>query len=214
MGIHCVFNAHGIKLQFLCGVIMRNHRAISIATLAMLAILLSACGNIRNVRAFNRDYQGPTEGERAQLRVSVQGGMVRGVPGRDCIDWGVPESGVIAITLGGFADPKRSPIPMPPPSAVTQKFRSAGSFDAGEVYIPAGKPMTLSYMSGGGGGYQCFVHRSFVAEPGASYEAMFRQDYSRCEFLVIKITEGPAGVVLPEKVPLTNASLCSAWDAL
>ncbi|NLR74362.1 hypothetical protein [Leeia aquatica] len=192
---------------------MPSQRTVSILLAFILATVLTACGNISNVRAFNRNYQEPTEGDRAQLRVSVQGGMVRGVPGKDCIDWGVPESGVIAITMGGFADPKRSPIPMPAPSATTKQFRSAGRFEEAEVYIPAGKPMTLDYLSSGGR-YQCFVHQSFLPERDANYEALFRLNGSSCEFLVLKISEGPLGVTMQEKVPLSKASLCSVWDVL
>ncbi|WP_374334398.1 hypothetical protein [Leeia sp.] len=162
------------------------------------AVLLSGCGTLKNVRSFSREYQGPAVGERAQLRVSVREGMVRGVPGRDCLDWDQAGSGVIAITHGGFADPKFTPLPMPAPSMPTQKFRSEGSYAEGEVYIPAGKPMTLHYLSPG----YCFLSLTFDAEPNASYETTFSRDEKYCWYHVLKIKEGEGGLTVAEKVKI------------
>ena len=55
-------------------------------------LALSGCGQVANVRSLSTGYIPPQSGETARIRLLTDG-LVRAVPGRDCLDWNVPGAG-------------------------------------------------------------------------------------------------------------------------
>jgi hypothetical protein len=168
-------------------------------SLGLLAVALSGCGNIAAVKSFNTPYGSPTAGDTARLRV-IANGMVRAVPGKDCVDWYSPGAGVIAVPQKGFADRNGESLGMPTGAAVAQ-----GDV-VSEVLVPAGKPFTLHFLDGGRTSYNsvtnCLGMFYFVPQKGADYEVVLR-GYSGCG---VKLQQ--LGVDQP--VQATKAEYCSA----
>lgn len=170
-------------------------------------VLLTACGNIQTVKSFSKQYQEPSTGSRARIRV-VSDGMVRAVPNSACVDWRLEGSGVIVTPAKGFANMNDRRLGMPPSPA--QKLASEStSFAISELYVQAGKPLVLDYLGQGAGGYQCFIRRSFVPADGQDYEAVFFHETERiCRFRV----SGIDGTSSPPTVVLSPATFCRLGD--
>jgi hypothetical protein len=87
------------------------------------------------------------------------------------------------------------------PKEVASDFR--------ELYVAAGKPITLEFSSGDGGPSMCIVNGSFVPESGKDYEAnmLISPSERKCFFRLSQLGEPP----LPIKVK--PASWCGgvAW---
>jgi len=187
---------------------------IGIAAVMLVALSLSACGDIQTGISFSTPYQQPTSGERARLRVMSFGGMVRAVPNSSCIDWRLPGAGVMVVPTKGFANVNGQDLGMPVgqfPGITT----AMGTVAVSELYIPAGKPIVLHYLSQGEihgrTNYQCFVPRSFVPIAGEDYEAMYFQEGSLCRFGIARLTKSE-GVDTSSSVALVEAPLCRASD--
>ena len=168
-------------------------------SLCLLTIALCGCGNIAAVKSFNTPYGSPTSGDTARLRV-IADGMVRAVPGKDCVDWYSPGAGVIAVPQKGFADRNGESLGMP-------KGATAMQGDVvSEVLVPAGKPFTLHFLDGGRGSYNsvtnCLGMFYFVPQKGADYEVVVH-GYSACG---VKLQQ--LGAEAP--VQVTKAEYCSA----
>ncbi len=82
------------------------------AAIAVIVFTLAARGNIQTVRSFSTQYQQPTEGERARIRV-ISDGMIRAVPNSTCIDWRLPGAGVMIAAKKGFAQSNDQKLDMP-----------------------------------------------------------------------------------------------------
>ncbi|MGE3349017.1 MAG: hypothetical protein AB7I35_16430 [Ramlibacter sp.] len=176
-------------------------------SLASLAATLCACGNIQTIKSFSTPYQEPAQGARARIRV-LSDGMVRAVPNSACVDWRLEGAGVMASPTKGFANMNNRKLGMPQSAAQTLVAQS--HFASTELYVPAGRPLVLDYLSQGNGSYQCFVRRTFVPAEGRDYEAVFWQEGSVCRFRVGTISEAAT----PEAVALAPAGLCRASDNL
>jgi hypothetical protein len=181
---------------------------------AVVALMLSGCGNIQTVISFSTPYQQPISGERARLRVVSFGGMVRAVPNSSCIDWRLPDAGVMVSSMKGFANINGKTLGMPPgqfPGAATVM----GTVAISELYIPAGKPITLHYLSGGElrgqNNYQCFISKSFIPVAGKDYESTYLQQGSLCRFGIVQIANSD-DADKPSPVVLTDAVFCRASD--
>lgn len=172
-----------------------------------LAVMLCACGNIQTVKSFSTPYQEPLTGARARIRV-VSDGMVRAVPNSDCVDWRIAGAGVMVSAMKGFANLNDRKLDMP--ASAAQALVVGSHFAVSELQIPAGKPVTLDYLSQGAAGYQCFVRRSFVPMDGRNYEAVFWQDKAKCYFRVNEIEHGSA----PIPIELAPAKWCRVSDNL
>lgn len=181
-------------------------KRVSMPCVAALVVLVAACGNIQTVKSFSTPYQEPSAGPRARIRV-VTDGMLRAVPNSACIDWRLEGSGVMAIPTKGFANMNDRKLGMPPSPAQTLAPGSAG-FAMSELYVRAGKPMVLDYLTQGLGGYKCSVQRSFVPTDGQDYEAVFFQNDKTCSFRVTGID----GTSSPPAIDLSPASLCRISD--
>jgi hypothetical protein len=168
-------------------------------SLCLLAVVLAGCGNIAAVKSFNTPYGSPTSGDTARLRV-IADGMVRAVPGKDCVDWYSPGAGVIAVPKEGFAERNGETLGMPASAPVMQGDAVS------EVLVPAGKPFTLHFLDGGRSSYNsvtnCLGMFYFVPQKGADYEVVVR-GYSACG---VKLRQ--LGVEQP--VQTTKAEYCSA----
>jgi hypothetical protein len=144
--------------------------------------------------------------------------MVRAVPNSDCVDWSLPNTGVMAVSRKGFVEVNDRVLGMP-----QGKFPDIKSKDevvaVSELYIRAGSPIVIDYLSmgqssiGGPGYYQCFIRKSFVPVAGSDYEAVFSQDERNCRFGISRIAEGNESNRIQE-IELKNATFCHFTDNL
>lgn len=176
--------------------------------IASLALAVSACGNIANMRAYSKAYVEPVSGDTARLRV-ITNGMARGVPGRDCIDWRVPGAGIMAVAQSGFADQNNGRSLSMPPSG-----REVGGqgLARSELKVPAGKPFAMNFQStgyiSGGYSYSCQQTFRFTPEAGQDYELTLL-DRGMCVIGLQRLNpEGKA-----ESEPVEKTGLCNALDA-
>lgn len=187
-------------------------RAAMLMTVSCTALGMVACGTMQAVKSFSTPYQAPDSGDRARLRVVSFDGMVRAVPRSNCVDWRLPGAGVMVSSTKGFANLNDQKLGMPPGSM--PDMQSANRVVAvSELYIPAGEPFVIHYLSQGTGQHQCAVSRTFVPAAGEDYEATFTQVGQMCRFGVNRLAKG--GVAeRPTPVELAPAPLCQAGDKL
>lgn len=175
-------------------------------------MLQAGCGNIQTVKSFSTPYEQPTTGDRARIRV-VADGMVRAVPNSACEDWRLPGSGVMVAARKGFADQNNRSLGMPGADSAPID----GSV-VSEFYVPAGKPLMLSYLSNGRptatGSAQCFVRKSFVPVAGEDYEARFRHVGSQCHGSVTTLQSHAGQTMRSAPLPLAEAPFCRVSDNL
>lgn len=171
--------------------------------IAGLALAVSGCGNISNIRAYNTAYVEPTAGDTARLRV-ITNGMARGVPGRDCIDWRVPGAGVMAVSESGFAGQNNGrSLGMPESNRRVEAQALARS----ELKVPADKPFAMNFQSEGSNSYSCRQSFYFTPKAGEDYELILL-DAGQCLIALQRLN--PTGK--PQNVPVEKAKLCNAMD--
>lgn len=195
-----------------------SNRFLTIFPIMLTAILLSACGNIQTVKSFSTQYQQPTSGDRAKIRVVAFNGMIRAVPNSDCIDWRLPGAGVMVVTSKGFAQVNDQKLEMPFGRFPDIKA-TTNTVAVSELYVPAGKPLTLYYLSYGSirsdgqsiTRKQCHVIKSFTPITGGNYEATFSHENSVCPMFINQL-KPDGGIDLSQKIELSNAKLCRATD--
>lgn len=194
------------------------------------AALLAGCGNIQTVKSFSTAYQEPSSGERARIRI-VSDGMVRAVPNSACVDWRVPNAGVMVSSKKGFADQNNRSLNMP---GEPLALGGEGSTVVSEFYVPANEPLTLAYLSNGhtnnGKQVQCRVNKTFTPQSGKDYEARFvvlksqeekafslfnTSANNNCLSLITTLTaDGKPDATPAHLVKLSDAALCHATDIL
>jgi hypothetical protein len=139
----------------------------------------------------------PQEGmPRARLRI-FSNSLVKAVPEKDCIDWSAPGAGTVFGGIVGSSGYRGKSIGMPfKPQADTSDF--------GEMYIAAGKPITLVFLTTPENRYRCSVAGTFVPEKDKDYEAKLwlTPSESQCVFRLSQLGETP----VPIKV--ISASAC------
>ncbi|MBD8094134.1 hypothetical protein IFT48_29490 [Pseudomonas fluorescens] len=171
--------------------------------IAGLAVAVSGCGNISNIRAYNTAYVEPAAGDTARVRV-ITNGMARGVPGRDCIDWRVPGAGVMAVSESGFAGQNNGrSLGMPE----SNRRVEAQALVRSELKVPADKPFAMNFQSEGSHSYSCKQSFYFTPKAGQDYELILL-DGGQC--LIALQHLNPTGK--PQNVPVQKAKLCNAMD--
>ncbi|VVO02063.1 hypothetical protein [Pseudomonas fluorescens] len=175
---------------------------------AGIALALSGCGNISNIRAYSTPYVEPTAGDTARLRV-ITNGMARGVPGRDCIDWRVPGSGVMAVAESGFADQNNGRSLGIPAS---NRHIEAQQLARTELKVPGDQPFTVNFQSEGsvssGYSYSCQQTFRFTPKIGQDYELILLES-GQCLVSLQRLDPGGKSTA----VALEKAPLCNAMDA-
>lgn len=170
---------------------------------------LAGCGNIAVVKSFSTKFESPAEGETANLRV-ITNGMVRGVPNSECINWYLPGAGVIAAG-DGFAHRNNEDLGMPDSKWTAAVSKS--NFYNTELRVPAGKPLSLHFISYGRvtayAREQCFVSRSFTPQSGHNYELVMIEDGSTCRSRLVDFVDATKEAVVKTEVP----ALCSKWHS-
>ena len=199
-------------------------RLLQLSGFVVGAVLLAGCGNLQTVKSFSTPYKEPEGGERARIRV-VSDGMVRAVPQSACVNWRLPNAGVMVADIKGFADQNNKSLGMPANTAAVPRHDAPTV--VGEFYVPANQPLALAYLSNGGrikfgAHYQCKVNKTFVPQAGKDYEARFIHVLERsllsakesCVAVVTElVSEGVEGLS-PEPVELRDARLCRKGDML
>jgi len=173
------------------------------ALYATLLLTLSGCGNISNIQAYSTPYAEPTAGDTARVRV-ITNGMVRGVPGRDCIDWRVPGSGGMAVAQSGFANRNGQNLGM----SASDMMVEGENLVRTELKVPGNKPFAVNFQSKSSYGASCQQSFQFNPAAGQDYELIVL-DSGSC--LVSLQRLNPTGRAVRENVE--KAKLCNAMDA-
>ena len=170
----------------------------------LLLLALGGCGQVANIRSLSTGYVPPQNGETARVRI-VTDGLVRAVPGRDCLDWNVPGAGVVASAKAGFPDHNGESLGMPGPI-----YSSAGAVTS-ELVVPAGKPIAFHYLGRLQYAQQCAKTMTFVPKPGRDYmvQASMSAD---CSFLLDELPADGKQWVRIEPTPVGKVSMCNVMD--
>jgi hypothetical protein len=185
-------------------------KAAGITAAAVVFSNISGCGNLQTVRSFSTPYEQPTSGDRARIRVISFGGMIRAVPNSSCVDWRLPGAGVMVVSTKGFANMNDRDLGMPIgkfPGLTT----AMGAVAVSELYVEAGKPIVLDYISQGQKNFQCFASISFVPVVGEDYEAAYTQNGKFCRLSITRLTESDK-TDRSTSVAFSEASLCRVSD--
>ncbi|NMM11690.1 MAG: hypothetical protein HHJ16_15655 [Polaromonas sp.] len=143
----------------------------------------------------------PVGGERARLRI-IANSLVKAVPNKSCIDWSAPGAGTVFGGIVGSSGYRRRTLDMPAPSSNHE--------DMGEMYVTAGQPFTLVFMTTPEGivykgyKYNCSISGSFIPENKKNYEAKLKLDPTLkiCSFELIEIGE------INKPIQINQASNC------
>ncbi|UZE31850.1 hypothetical protein [Pseudomonas asplenii] len=168
----------------------------------MLLVVLGGCGQVSNIRSFSTAYTSPQAGETARLRV-VSDGMVRAVPGRNCLDWTSP--GVMVSAQSGFTDRNGERLGMPGMAP-----RSVGAVSS-ELVIPANKPIAFHYLAQQRYARQCFNTLSFVPRPGVDYQLQATMA-GGCRVELDERRAGEEWLQIVDATQTAKASMCKVMD--
>lgn len=177
------------------------------AGLALALVLLGGCGTFSNVASFSTPYKSQNTDEGARMRV-VSDGMVRAVPGRDCLDWRSPGAGVMVSAEKGFADRNSESVGMPVGDRLPSGFVSS------EFTLAVGKPVAFHYVGPSQFGKQCFGSMTFVPKAGMDYQ-LSASSLHGCavELAQVWVRNGRTEVILRTDLgPTKKAVLCNALD--
>ena len=171
---------------------------------AVLLLALVGCGQVANIRSLSTGYVPPQSGETARVRL-VTDGLVRAVPGRDCLDWSVPGAGVMASVKAGFPDHNGASLGMPGPV-----YSWAGAVTS-ELVVPANKPIAFHYLGRLQYPRQCAKTMTFVPKPGRDYmvQASMSAD---CSFLLDELPVDGKQWQRIEPTPVSKVPMCNAMD--
>lgn len=171
---------------------------------AVLLLALGGCGQVANIRSLSTGYVPPQGGETARIRLLTDG-LVRAVPGRDCLDWNVPGAGVMASAKPGFPDHNGENLGIPGPI-----FSWAGAVSS-ELVVPANKPIAFHYLGRLQYARQCAKTMTFVPRPGADYmvQATMSAD---CSFQLDELEAGGKQWDMVQPQPAGKVSMCNAID--
>lgn len=172
----------------------------SICLIFMLIIMLSGCSTMDNLKSFSAAYHEPPNSTSSRLRV-ITNQNVRLVPGSTCIDWSLPDVGMVnsrALAIANSRKLNDRVLGMP---------GGNGAKNSSEVYIQPGRPIVLVYSGmPSSGRYECFTSVYFFPEAGADYES----NSGLCYITIEKIikSEG-SGEITRETVAGREAKICS-----
>ncbi|OCW22006.1 hypothetical protein [Pseudomonas sp. S3E12] len=171
-----------------------------------LLVLLTGCGQVANIRSLSTGYVAPQTGETARVRL-ITDGLVRAVPGRDCLDWNVPGAGVMASTKAGFPDHNGESLGMPGP------IYSWAAAVSSELVVPANKPIAFHYLGQLQYSRQCSASMAFVPRPGVDYMVQASM-YANCSIQLHELPAGAKQWVAVEPASKGKLSMCNAMDNL
>lgn len=131
------------------------------------------------LKSFTTAYTEPPNPTSSRLRV-ITNQTVRLVPGSTCIDWALPDVGMVNSRSFAVANDRTFN------DRVLGMPGNNGIKNSSEVYIEPGKPITLVYAgTPANGRYQCFTSVYFLPEAGADYES----NSGLCYITIEKITK-------------------------
>lgn len=167
--------------------------------LLLFVLLLTGCGTTKT--QFSPMAE-PMAGDRARLRV-ITNWAVRGFPGLPCVDFHSPGAGTAIGGLLGTDGFKNRSLGMPAGMA-------SPDMKSGEMYIEAGKPITLFLASDQP--LYCQVGMTFVPQKDQDYEAQLVLDRpsASCSANVISLSE-PATKIEVRSVGFCKPSLIPWW---
>lgn len=132
-------------------------------------ILILALAGCAELAVVNRDYVEPIGADVARVRFSAsEGGEIRLIPGRRCVDWSAPGAGIVVgnvtyvVGKPKWQDRKLGIGGQPPANT-----RSS------EVLLRAGEPVIMNYSSTRADGnykYTCQGNLGFVPKAGQDYQ--------------------------------------------
>lgn len=181
--------------------------AAKVAGLVLGLVLLGGCGTFSNVASFSTPYKSEVADEGARVRV-VSDGMVRAVPGRDCLDWRSPGAGVMVSAEKGFAERNGESVGMPVGDRLPSGFVSS------EFTLAVGKPVAFHYIGPSQLGRQCFGSMTFVPKAGTDYQ-LSASSLHGCvvELAQVWVRNGRTEVILGTDLgPTKKAVLCNVMD--
>lgn len=115
----------------------------------------------------------------------------------------------MVVPTRGFADLNGRGLGMPEGPVGT--MTKGSSLATSELYVPAGDPLTLNYLSSGAGSYMCAMSKSFIPVEGKDYEAFFVQEGRDCRSGV-SLLDATTIAIGDNPVPLADAKLCKMSD--
>ncbi|MFL1387360.1 hypothetical protein ACI77F_06755 [Pseudomonas tritici] len=166
--------------------------------LMLLSIpLFSGCSTVTGLKSYTTAYNEPQPATSSRLRV-ITDQTVRLVPNSQCIDWHLPDSGIVnSRSLAPLNNHKFNDRNLGIPGG-------SGVQNSAEVYVSPNTPITLVY-AGATRKYQCITGLYFVPEPGADYESRSEP----CGIWISKIVKnGTTGAVSREPVTSYTAKAC------
>jgi hypothetical protein len=164
----------------------------------LFSIFLAGCASVAT--QFKQASEPAEDESRARLRI-IANSLVKAVPNKGCIDWNTQGAGTVFGGIFGSSGYRGRTLNMPLQFDVK---------NSGEMYVAAGKPFTLVFMTGPEGisykgrTYQCSVSGSFIPQENKDYEArlMFEASIKQCVFSLTEIGEK----IMPVKI--AEASRC------
>jgi hypothetical protein len=184
-------------------------------TSSLFLTALAACGSISQTTSFLSKYvePSPTSSDVAKLRVVGAHGMVRAIPNSGCVDNSKPGTGMVTNSdkplLYPTADLNDRSLDMPIDAMIPAKT-VYGTVGVTEVYIKAGEPLTLVYLSNGSRS-NCYLAISFNPERIKNYQASFTLGTDKCYGSVVDIDEMNAKSG-KEKVQIKSVDRCNWYD--
>ncbi|WP_122221774.1 hypothetical protein [Pseudomonas syringae group genomosp. 3] len=171
---------------------------------AAFLLLLTGCGQVANIRSLSTSYTPPDTGDTARIRI-ITDGLVRAVPGRDCLDWNAPGAGVMVSAKSGFPDHNGENLGIQGPV-----YSWAGAVSS-ELIIPANKPIALHYLGQLHYSRQCFKTMTFVPKNGVDYmiQASMSGD---CSFQLDELAANNLRWTAVEPKPDEKLSMCNIMD--
>jgi len=191
---------------------IHHRRMTQLVTLTCIG-MLAGCGNIATVKSFSTSYQEASSGEIAQLRV-ISNGMVRAVPGRECVNWRSEGAGVMIVPKKGFADLNDHDLHMPESDLMLS--HTGVGVARSELRVAANVPITLDFLgsgwfsASGATRYFCKKSLSFVPQSGENYEAVFLES-GACSISVRQLSSDK-NKAASQIVPIKNADFCNLTD--
>lgn len=171
---------------------MRNlsRSFLLMAATFVAALFLSGCADLSTQFTKMAEAQG---GERARLRV-VANQLVKGIPGKDCVDWSSPGAGTIFGGIVGSSGYRSRSLNMP------QGQYRMDSSNFGEMYLEAGKPFTLVLITTPESRVSCSIAGTFIPEANKDYEAGVHVDVRnrRCSMHLYELGEPNKEIAIQE----------------
>ena len=179
-------------------------------SLTLGILFLSACSLVpemqNDIKGYKKPYVEPTSGERVRVRFTSDG-LVRAIPNRDCLDWDVPEGGMVldrtTVSFNDHSNQNKS-LGMPDRAGSEKNGKKIT-----ELYAKANEPLVVDYQH-----LHCGLTAYFVPEAKADYEVDAFEiwtdiigRYATCYFKLYRL-EGAAPEIRRIPIPATRTLTC------